>query len=112
MFSIIIFAIIAIIIARFVATPIKSVAEASGKLSKGYLNIQFQAKSHVKEISSLVKSTRDLQSALVEAVGTVKTSAGTLSCAVVEVDDKTSNNVDSVSQINMAINEVYQDSII
>ena len=54
----------------------------------------------------MVDSTHNLQNALVSAVGTVKTSAGSLSGAVVEVDDKTGHNVESVSQINDAINEV------
>ena len=96
--------------AQSVANPIKVLADASGKLAKGQLNTEFSAKSHVKEITSLVDSTRNLQNALVSAVGTVKTSAGSLSGAVVEVDDKTGHNVESVSQINVAINEVAETS--
>lgn len=107
---IVVFAIVAIMVARLVANPIKVLADASGKLAKGQLNTEFSAKSHVKEITSLVDSTRNLQNALVSAVGTVKTSAGSLSGAVVEVDDKTGHNVESVSQINVAINEVAETS--
>lgn len=107
---IVVFAIVAIMVARLVANPIKVLADASGKLAKGQLNTEFSAKSHVKEITSLVDSTRNLQNALVSAVGTVKTSAGSLSGAVVEVDDKTGHNVESVSRINDAINEVAETS--
>ena len=107
---IVVFAIVAIMVARLVANPIKALADASGKLAEGNLNIKFSAVSHVKEIASLVHSTHDLQDALVRAVGTVKSSAGSLSGAVVEVDDKTGHNVESVSQINVAINEVAETS--
>lgn len=107
---IILFAVVAFMVARLVANPIKVLADASRKLAKGQLNTEFSAKSHVKEITSLVDSTRNLQNALVSAVGTVKSSAGSLSGAVVEVDDKTGHNVESVSQINVAINEVAETS--
>lgn len=107
---IILFAVVAFMVARLVANPIRTLADASGKLAEGNLNIKFSAVSHVKEITSLVNSTHDLQNALVSAVGTVKSSAGSLSGAVVEVDDKTGHNVESVSQINVAINEVAETS--
>ena len=107
---IILFAVVAFMVARLVANPIKVLADASRKLAKGQLNTEFSAKSHVNDITSLVDSTRNLQNALVSAVGTVKSSAGSLSGAVVEVDDKTGHNVESVSQINVAINEVAETS--
>ena len=83
---IILFAVVAFMVARLVANPIRTLADASGKLAEGNLNIKFSA------------------------VGTVKSSAGSLSGAVVEVDDKTGHNVESVSQINVAINEVAETS--
>ena len=69
---IILFAVVAFMVARLVANPIRTLADASGKLAEGNLNIKFSAVSHVKEITSLVNSTHDLQNALVSAVGTVK----------------------------------------
>ncbi|MBE5890474.1 MAG: hypothetical protein E7282_05825 [Lachnospiraceae bacterium] len=107
---IIIFAALAFMLAKRVANPIKKIASASGELSKGNLNINVHTKSNVTEIMSLIDSTRNLQSALTGAIETVKISAGNLSGAVVEVDEKTSHNVDSVSQINVAISEVAKTS--
>ena len=105
-----IFTVAAILIAGLVATPIKQLAVASESLAKGDLTTMLNAKSHVKEIISLIASTTDLEEALKTAVGTVKESAESLGTAVVEVDDKTGHNVESVSQINEAINEVAQTS--
>ena len=104
------FTVISFVIAKLVATPIRTLADVSGELAKGKLDVDLDAKSHVSEISSLIDSTGNLQSALMNSIGLVKSSAGSLSGAVVEVDDKTGNNVESVSQINMAINEVAETS--
>ena len=107
---VVVFAIIAFIVAKLVASPIKELAGVSGELAKGNLDVELDAKSFVAEIGSLIGSTDELHSALKNSIGLVKTSAGSLSGAVVEVDDKTGHNVESVSQINMAINEVAETS--
>ncbi len=108
--TVVIFAVLAFIIAGRVAKPIKELAVASESLSKGRLNTKFEADSNVAEIRVLADSIHELQDALVGAVGTVVESADSLNEAVVEVDDKTGHNVESVSQINEAINEVAQTS--
>ena len=108
--TIIVFAIVAILVAGLVATPIKQLAVATEGLSKGNLTTELYAKSHVAEIKSLIASTLDLKGALRNAVGTVKESADSLGTAVVEVDDKTTNNVESVTQINEAVGEVAETS--
>ncbi len=108
--TVVIFAVVAFIIAGRVAKPIKELAVASESLSKGRLNTKFEADSNVAEIRVLADSIHELQDALVGAVGTVVESADSLNGAVIEVDDKTGHNVESVSQINEAINEVAQTS--
>ena len=108
--TVVIFAVVAFIIAGRVAKPIKELAVASESLSKGRLNTKFEADSNVAEIRVLADSIHELQDALVGAVGTVVESADSLNGAVIDVDDKTGHNVESVSQINEAINEVAQTS--
>ena len=107
---VIVFAVIAFIVANLVAKPLKQIAGTSEELSKGNLVVDLHAKSHVSEIRSLIDSTIQLKDALLEAVGTVKTSAESLSVAVVEVDEKTAHNVESVTQINEAVGEVAETS--
>ena len=107
---VIIFAAVAFFLAKLIATPMKQIADVSEELSEGKLHVSINAKSHVREIISMVDSTGALAKALNGAVGTVVTSADSLAVAVVEVDEKTTHNVESVSQINEAINEVAQTS--
>ena len=107
---VVIFAVIAFIVAKLAATPIRRLADVSGELAKGNLDVEIDVRSFVSEIGSLIDSTDELHSALTNSIGLVKTSAGSLSGAVVEVDDKTGHNVESVSQINEAINEVAETS--
>ncbi len=105
-----IFAVLAILVAKLVADPIKQLAATSSELATGKLNTVWSAKSHVAEIKTLIVSTQELQDSLRESIGTVKDAADTLSTAVVDVDEKTGKNVDSVSQISDAINEVAETS--
>lgn len=105
-----IFAIIAVIIAKLVADPIKALSNFMNKLAEGELKDELKAKSHVKEIKQLIVSTDELQDALKNAIITVHSSAELMAQAVVEVDEKTGNNVDNISQINTAVGEVAETS--
>ena len=105
-----IFAIIAVIIAKQVSDPIKALSNFMNKLAEGELKDELKAKSHVKEIKQLIVSTEELQDALKNAIITVHSSAELMAQAVVEVDEKTGNNVDNISQINTAVGEVAETS--
>ncbi len=105
-----IFAIIAVIIAKQVSDPIKALSNFMNKLAEGELKDELKAKSHVKEIKQLIVSTDELQDALKNAIITVHSSAELMAQAVVEVDEKTGNNVDNISQINTAVGEVAETS--
>lgn len=107
---IIVFAIVAILVAKLVADPIVALEKNTEELAKGNLKAELHTKSHVREIKALISSSEDLKNALTNAVGTVKSSAGDLSGAVIDVDSKTTNNVESISQISEAVNEVAQTS--
>jgi methyl-accepting chemotaxis protein len=105
-----VFTVIAIFIARLVATPIRTLGKISEELAQGNLALEVKAKSNIVEISALIISIRSIVTAFQKAVGTVITSADNLGNAVTEVDVKTNSNVDSITQINEAINEVAQTS--
>ena len=107
---VVIFAILAIMVAKLVADPIKALSNTMGELSEGDLTGQLKAKSHVREIKQLIVSTDELQEALKNAITTVHNSADVLAQAVIEVDDKTGHNVDHISQINTAVGEVADTS--
>lgn len=106
----VIFAIIAFLIARLIATPLRKSAKMMEDLGKGKLNTDTDAISHISEIYSIVYGAKNLKNALNASIGSVKSSADNLSGAVSVVNDKTINNAESIDQINNAIEEVAQTS--
>ncbi len=107
---VIIFAILAVILARFVAAPLMAVSDATQKLGSGDVTVECKAKSPIKEIRSIIDSFGDLKAALSDSMSNVKNAARVLSSAIVSVDGKTTDNVESISQINDAIDEVASTS--
>lgn len=107
---VIFFMALAMLIERKVSTPLKKVAEAMDKLGTGDVTVECDAKSKIKETLSIINAFQSLKGALTTSMRSVKDSAFVLNNAIVNVDGMTGNNVESVSQINMAINEVAQTS--
>lgn len=107
---IIIFAALALVIERIISVPLVQISESLGKLSTGDVTATCKAKSHIKETVSLINAFRTLKGALNTSMRSVRDSASVLNSAILNVDGKTGNNVESVSQINTAINEVAQTS--
>lgn len=103
---VVIFVGIAIAVARIVAKPLTIVAQATEKLSTGDVTVECNTKSNIKETASVITAFGELKNALNSSMSNVKESAGILSSAIVSVDGMTSDNVESVIQINHAINEV------
>ncbi len=107
---IIAFVVLVIFISRIVSNPLKEVAAATEQLSTGDVKAECNAKSGIKEVQGIVKAFDILKQVLNSSMTEVKQSAGVLNSAIVSVDDMTNNNVDSISQINNAINEVASTS--
>ncbi|MBQ0028289.1 MAG: hypothetical protein KBS96_06775 [Lachnospiraceae bacterium] len=104
--NIVIFAIISLVVAGLVAKPLASVAKATETLSTGDVTAECNAHSIIKETSSVISAYGNLKNALMDSMGNVKESAEALNMAIVSVDNMTAENVDSISQINNAIDEV------
>lgn len=107
---VIIFAVLAVLLARTVSAPLKAVADATKKLGEGDVTVECKAKSGIEEIRSIIESFDDLKTALSSSMTNVKEAARVLSSAIVNVDGKTTDNVESISQINVAIDEVASTS--
>ena len=103
---VIVFVGVAIVVAQIISTPLKKVAASIKQLGTGDCTVDCDAHSIITETVSIIGSFKSLRSALHDSMGAVKDSADVLSDAIVNVDDKTGFNVESVSQINNAINEV------
>ena len=108
--SIILFSVMAALVERLISVPIIRISESIDRLSTGDVTTDCNAKTHIKETLSLLHSFHALRDALSSSIGSVKNAAGMLDQSIINVDSMTSNNVESVSQINTAINEVAQTS--
>ena len=104
--AIVVFAVISILIAQLVMKPLTEIAKATEKLSTGDVTVECEAKSNIKETVSIIAAFKNLKKALETSMTNVKNSATALNDAIISVDGMTANNVESVSQINNAIDEV------
>ena len=102
--------IIAIIVAKVVSKPLTDVAKSTEILSTGDVRANCKSKSHIKEIKSIIDAFKSLRQALDSSMTNVKNSASALNNVILNVDNMTGKNVESVSQINDAINEVASTS--
>ncbi|MCR5339030.1 MAG: hypothetical protein K6E75_10765 [Lachnospiraceae bacterium] len=107
---IVLFGALAVLIERLISVPIIEISKSLDVLSTGDVTADCKAKTHIRETLSLLDSFYALRDALKETMGSVKEAALHLNESIVGVDSKTVHNVDSVSQINAAINEVAQTS--
>ena len=107
---IIVFTILCFLIERVISVPLTEIAKSLNELSTGDVTVECKAKSHIRETKSIIDSFAALRGALDKSMRTVKDAAGILNDSIVNVDGMTGNNVDSISQINTAINEVAQTS--
>ncbi len=103
---VIFFGALALIIERIIAKPLEQVADSITQLSTGDVTAECNAKSHIKETVAIIGSFDALKNALASSMKSVKDSALALNNSIIDVDDMTGKNVESISQINMAINEV------
>ncbi|MBQ0043150.1 MAG: hypothetical protein KBS85_07550 [Lachnospiraceae bacterium] len=103
---IILFLIISILIAITVSKPLTVVSKATEQLSTGDVTAQCNARSGIKETWGILNAFQALKDALSSSMGNVKGSAASLNTAIVSVDDMTAKNVESVTMINQAIDEV------
>lgn len=66
------FVAIALLIAGSVSTPLKKVAKATEELADGYVNGEFNTKSHIKEIASIIECMKELKGNLNGIVGDIQ----------------------------------------
>lgn len=103
---VVVFVLISILIAKKVSQPLAEITAAITKLSTGDVTAECNARSDINETVKIIVAFRALKDALGTSMRSVKDSAAILNSAIANVDGKTGNNVESVSQISVAIDEV------
>ncbi|MBR5376523.1 MAG: hypothetical protein IK139_04520 [Lachnospiraceae bacterium] len=107
---VLLFSILALFIERLISVPLIEISKSLDELSTGDVTTDCKAKSHINETATIIGSFRELRDALARSMGSVKRAAGSLNESIVSVDGMTGNNVESITQINTAINEVADTS--
>ncbi|MBR3518197.1 MAG: methyl-accepting chemotaxis protein [Lachnospiraceae bacterium] len=106
----VVFVTIALLVERVISVPLTQIAGSLNELSTGNVTAECRAKSHIKETVSIINSFFTLRDALGTSMKSVKDAAEVLNGSIISVDDMTGKNVDSISQINTAVNEVADTS--
>jgi len=107
---VIVFSILAIFIERLISGPLVELSKSLNELSTGNVTAECKAESHIRETVRTLNSFKALREALNNSMKTVHAAADNLNDSIISVDGMTGNNVDSIEQINTAINEVAQTS--
>ncbi|MCR4778068.1 MAG: methyl-accepting chemotaxis protein [Lachnospiraceae bacterium] len=108
--GIVLFSILAVVAAISVSKPLTAITGAIGRLSTGDVTVECDVDSKIEETDRMNDAFKTLKNALNASIGNVKNSAQELAEAIKSVDDKTTENVNQVSQINNAIGEVAETS--
>ena len=66
---VVVFMAIAIFVANLIATPLKQIADFTGKVSDGKINAKLGAKSHIIEIRQIIVAARKLRESLQDITG-------------------------------------------
>lgn len=106
--SLILFAVIASLISKKVADPLKKMAGAIEKISAGETAVDIDAKSNVKETTQLIMAADQLTDILSRAVGNIRTSADTLTETIRQTRDMASESSDATKQISESMQALTQ----
>lgn len=104
--GIILFAILALFIGKVISDPLKEIAKSALMLSEGNVNVECNAKSHIKETVGIIDAVDELCTNISKAVNDVTVCTNEVESAVGVVSLKTENNTSSVNNISEAVNEV------
>ncbi|MBR5116940.1 MAG: cache domain-containing protein [Lachnospiraceae bacterium] len=100
------FLIIALLISRKIANPIKSVAETIEELSNGDVNAEIDAESHIAETIMLIESADRLSGALKNSISGIKGKTRELVDHSGNLDSTSSENAENMGNLNSAVEEI------
>ena len=105
-----VFTVLALLVERVISVPLVRISKSLDVLSTGDVTVECDTSSHIRETLTILNSFYTLRDALRGSMQTVRDAASKLDRSIISVDDKTGNNVESISQINTAVNEVAETS--
>lgn len=105
------FSVLAIVLSRIVAHPIRRISDAMLETSEGSLSADTNIDSKVFEIDHLIDSTKRLQTNLVSIIGNVKGTSNTVNSSSTSMAEMAALSADSCDQVSKAVDELAQGSM-
>lgn len=100
------FIVIAILIARLIATPLIDTNKFTKELADGELNTELNAKSHIDEIKTLIASANTLKDNLTNITGGIHSGMQSLDNNMTEVTGNVGVVTEAVQGVSSAIEEI------
>ncbi len=108
---VVIFGIVAVIIARKISKPLTKVTEGIERLSSGDTSVVIDTKANILETNRLLDASNKLASVLDESIGQIRTSADSLVASINSTNEETRASAESISQINVSMNDLAQTTV-
>ncbi len=105
---IVVFSVIALLIAKKVADPLKAIAEGLEQISEGDTKIKIEATTNVAETAKLLAASQKLGEVLSTSVGRIRTSAETLTDTIKNTEDMAAKSAEATTQISESMQALSQ----
>ncbi len=105
------FAVIAALITRLIATPLVKIDHFTNDLVEGKLGASLNAKSHVKEIISIINSAEALQDSLKSITGNINTNMSGLDTDMNKIISSVDTCSDAISGVTSAIDGIAKGAV-
>ena len=103
---VVIFVLLALLIARKISTPLVQTANLMREFANGRLNVEVEAKSHIQEIIGIIDSAEQLKLQLNSIVSDVLKDNSTLNSSMSNVAESVSNCNEAVDNVMVAVDEI------
>lgn len=107
----VIFAVIAIIVARKVSDPIDSVTESLSQIASGDTGVKISAVSNIAETKVLIGAAGTLSQVLGKSISEIRGSAETLTSTVSATESKAESSAEATAQIAESMNDLAQSTV-
>ncbi len=101
-----VFLIVALLLAKKVADPIRHITDGIYELSQGTVNADLETSSNVSETKKLIQSAKDLSEHLRRSIGGIVGHTGELVGHGANLDSASSENADNMANLSTAVDEI------
>ncbi len=101
-----IFTVVALMVGKLIATPLKKIAEFTQALTEGKLNSRLSARSHVAEIIVIIDAAKKLRESLTSITGGINGGMTDLDGDMNTITDSVNSCTETMGSVTSAIDEI------